>query len=119
MKEKLHSLLGGFGVILYYGLTLLIAVLPLVMIDVPFWADFLILIVVNVFPPLSLPLWIWGLIAAIKGSQDIFAIIYYILFAIFVLYCLINLLLSLLTVRAEKKSIFERTGFDRWLISRK
>lgn len=78
MKEKLQSLLGGFGVILYYGLMLLIAVLPLVMIDVPFWADFLILIVVNAFPPLSLALWIWGLVKAIQGPQDIWAIIYYI-----------------------------------------
>jgi len=78
MKEKLQSLLGGFGMVLYYGLMLLIAILPLVMIDVPFWADAIILIAVNVFPPLSLPLWIWGLVKAIQGPQDAWAIIYYV-----------------------------------------
>lgn len=78
MKEKLQSVLGTFGIIIYWILRIFISILPLVMISTPFLVDFLILIVVNVFPPLSLPLWIWGLVKAIQGPQDIWAIIYYV-----------------------------------------
>lgn len=78
MKEKLQSALGSFGGILYWILIILIGVLPLVMIGTPFWLDFIILAVCAFIPYLSLPLWIWGLVEAIKGPQDIFAIIYYI-----------------------------------------
>lgn len=48
------------------------------MIDTPLWASFLIFLVCSVIPYLSFPLWIWGLIEAIKGPQDVWAVIYYI-----------------------------------------
>ena len=82
MKEKLTNMLGGFGVVLYYILSTAVAVLPFVMIDAPFWLTFIFFVVEQFLPFSSIVFWIWGLVRAITGIQDIWAIAYYILFAI-------------------------------------
>ena len=78
--KKFFALFGGFGVILYYIVTLVIAVLPFVMIDVSFWLTFLFIGINLIFPPATIVFWIWGLVCAINGVQDVFAIIYYVVF---------------------------------------
>ena len=78
MKEKLLNSLGAFGVILYYAIMIIVPVLPFVFIDVNFFVS-TILIAIQLFLPFTAPIfWIWGLISAINGVQDVFAVIYYI-----------------------------------------
>ena len=67
--KKFFESLGGFGVVLYYILSLVIAVLPFVMIDVSFWLDLLLIGINMIFPLASIVFWIWGLILAIKAAK--------------------------------------------------
>jgi hypothetical protein len=94
IKEKLFNVLGTFGIVLFYIVRCIIAVLPFVMIDGNFFVT-LLLIAISMFIPLTSPIfWIWGLVCAIQGFQDFWAILYYITFALMWLPFFINLLFS-------------------------
>lgn len=99
MKEKLMNALGSVGVILWYLLSLLIAVMPLVMIDASFVLNLLLLAIALFIPATSGIFWIWGLVCAIRGPQDIIAVIYYVLFAIMFLPYFISSVLNLFNKR--------------------
>lgn len=99
MKEKLMNALGSVGVILWYLLSLLIAVMPLVMIDASLGLNLLLLAIALFIPATSGIFWIWGLVCAIRGPQDIIAIIYYVLFAIMFLPYFISSVLNLFNKR--------------------
>ena len=100
MKEKLMTALGAVGIGLWYLISLLIAVIPLVMINAPFLLNLLLLATALFIPATSGIFWIWGLVCAIRGPQDIIAIIYYVLFAIMFLPYFIN---SVLTIFNKRK----------------
>ena len=88
IKEFLLTSLGTFGLLLFYVIGILLTVFPLIMFDMSWWLYMILalivqLVVVNI--PFGLEvLWTVGLIGAISGKQDIFAVIYYILFALIV-----------------------------------
>jgi hypothetical protein len=82
LKEKFQATLGAVGGVLFYFISLTIYILPLVMIGASFWWDLLFFGILYFFPPSSIVFWIWGLICAINGPQDAWAIIYYILFVV-------------------------------------
>lgn len=82
VKEKLINALGVFGVILYYLFAAFIYVIPFVMIGISFWWGLLFFFILEIFPVASIVFWVWGLVCAINGVQDAWAIIYYILFAV-------------------------------------
>lgn len=86
MKEKLVAWLGGFGLIIFYILELLISLYPIVMVvnsfDLPSWTNFVFIAITYFMPSTTTIFWIAGLVGAIIGPQDILAIIYYILFGI-------------------------------------
>lgn len=95
IKDFLLTSLGTFGLLLFYAIGLLLAVYPLLMFKMSWWLYIILaliiqLIVVNI--PFGLEvLWIIGLIGAISGKQDIFAVIYYILFVLLVVPTIIRL----------------------------
>ena len=91
--------LGSVGVIFWYLLSLLIAVMPLVMIGASFWLNLLLLAVILFVPATSGIFWVWGLVCAIRGPQDAIAIIYYVLFVIMFLPYFINSVLNLFNKR--------------------
>ena len=95
MKEKLIFKFGKFGLVIFYLLLLSIYLMPFVMIDLSIWIEALLLIVYRFFPITELFFWIWGLICTIMGQQDIFAIIYYILFTVLALPHVVLTFLSL------------------------
>ena len=99
LKDKLINTLGSTGIILWYLICLLIAVMPLVMIDASFLLNLLLLAIMLFVPATSAFFWIWGLICAICGPQDAIAIIYYVLFVIMFLPVFINLVLNLFSKR--------------------
>ena len=96
IKEKMIGTLGAFGFILYYIISILVCILPFVMIDLNFILTFVLIVINYLFPLSSIIFWIWGLVGAINGPQDIFAIIYYICFAILWLPFFISILTSLI-----------------------
>ena len=95
IKDFLLTSLGTFGILLFYVISLLITVYPLLMFKMSWWLYMILaliiqLVVVNI--PFGLEvLWIIGLIGAISGKQDIFAVIYYILFVLLVVPTIIRL----------------------------
>ena len=91
--------LGAVGIGLWYLVSLLVAVIPLVMIDAPFLLNLLLLAIVLFIPASSGVFWVWGLICAIRGPQDIIAIVYYVLFAIMFLPFFISTVLNLFRKR--------------------
>ena len=99
MKEKLMNALGGIGFGLWYLVSLLVAVIPLVMIDAPFLLNLLLLAIALFVPATSGIFWIWGLVCAILGPQDVIAIIYYVLFAIMFLPFFISTVLNIFNKR--------------------
>lgn len=99
MKDKLMNTLGAIGVGLWYLVSLLIAVMPLVMIGAPFLLKLLLIAIVQFIPATSGIFWVWGLICAIRGPQDIIAIIYYVLFAIIFLPFFISTVLDFFNKR--------------------
>jgi hypothetical protein len=96
IKDFLTSSLGVFGILIFYILSILVTVYPLIMFEMPWWLYMVLalivqLVIVNI--PFGLEiLWIVGLVGAISGKQDIFAVIYYVLFALIVGSTIINLL---------------------------
>ena len=99
MKDKLIGALGSVGLILWHLLSLIIAVMPLVMIGASFWLNLLLLAVIQFIPATSGLFWVWGLVCAIRGPQDIIAIIYYVLFVIMFLPFFISSVLSIFRKR--------------------
>ena len=99
MKEKLMNALGTAGIILWYLVSLLIAIIPFVMIGASFLLNLLFFGIVQFFPASSVVFWIWGLVCAIKGPQDAWAIIYYVLFVIMFLPFFVSTILSLFNKR--------------------
>jgi hypothetical protein len=82
LKEKLQTTLGTIGGIFFYLISLTVYILPLVMIGASFWWDLLFFAILYFFPVSSIVFWIWGLVCAITGPQDAWAIIYYVLFVV-------------------------------------
>lgn len=95
MKEWFNEKLGGFGMVGYFIVMLLIAALPISMLGLPFWVDFIIVLVVQFLPLLEIPLWIAGFIGALCGPQDVLAYIYYVIFGILAIIFIIQSISSL------------------------
>lgn len=100
MKNKLLNSLGSFGVILWYLLSILIAVIPIVMIGKSFLVNLLLFSIIQFIPATSGLFWIWGLVCAIRGPQDIIAIIYYVLFVVMFLPYFVSFVLSFFQKRS-------------------
>ena len=107
MKEKLTNLFGSLGLILYFGHSILVGVLPFVMIDTSFWMTCLFFLIEQIFPLATVFFWIWGLVCTIQGIQDIWAIIYYISFGVlflpFFLSCFLDIL-GRISIRLNQSS---------------
>lgn len=99
LKEKLQTTLGAIGGILFYLISFTIYILPLVMIDASFWLDLLFFGILYFFPVSSIVFWIWGLVCAITGPQDAWAIIYYVLFVVMWVPFFISTIAELLSPR--------------------
>ena len=96
MKEKLLNSLGIFGVIIWWLISGFIAFLPLAMIGGSFWLNLLLFNIIFFIPSSSVVFWIWGLVCAINGSQDAWAIVYYVLFAVLFLPYFLSTFISML-----------------------
>ena len=97
IKDVLVNAFGGFGAILYFVFQSIVCVLPFVMIGGNFFVS-LALIGINYVIPFASPIfWIWGLVCAIKGVQDFWAILYYIVFVVAWLPFYVSLIIALVS----------------------
>ena len=103
MKEKLLSALGTFGGILWYILQLVLFVLPLVMIHQGFLLRAVFFFCMVFIPGAPAVFWIWGLVCAIGGPQDVFAIIYYVATAVIFLPYLVSFVCDAITFFVNKR----------------
>lgn len=96
MKEKLSTTLGCLGAIIWFFVTGLVAYLPFAMINASFWLNLLLFTIAFFYRPSMVIFWIWGLVCAIQGTQDVWSIIYYILFAVLFLPYYISVVIELI-----------------------
>ena len=102
IKDKLINALGSVGLILWYLLSLLIAVMPFVMIHASLFINLLLIAVALFIPATSGIFWIWGLVCAIRGSQDALTVIYYVLFVVMFLPYFVNSVRKMLRCLSTK-----------------
>ena len=95
LKEAIIEKLGCLGMVLYYAASLIVSILPFVMIGGGFFFSALLIAINYFFSPASAIFWIWGLVCAINGVQDFWAVLYYIAFVVIWIPFYISVLTSL------------------------
>lgn len=104
IKEKLLGALGTFGAILWYVFELFLFVLPLVMIHQGLLLRSIFFFCMVFIPGAPAVFWIWGLVCAIGGPQDVFAIIYYVATAVIFLPYIVSFVCDAITFFANRKA---------------
>ena len=116
LKDKLTSVFGTFGFILYYAVNIIFSFAPLFVLPFPIFVVFLLFLAMNILPyigtVINVVLWLWALIVTINAPQDVFSVIYYVLFAancVRIMLCFLPLF-SKKIVSTQKKisSIFQK-----------
>lgn len=105
IKEKLEGAIGGAGTILFYIISILMSVSPLVLIDLPFWIDVLLLALLSA-PFIGDIAYIFICIkafpVAISDPADFISILFFISFAINISCKVLPLIIALVSAAAEK-----------------
>jgi len=109
-KERMQSLGCGFSSVLMLILGYACIIMPLSILEAPWWIFVLLILLITVVKDLAglvtLILMPWGLVAAINGPQNTLATVYYIFFGIWCLSCIpyiIYSIISFLNSRKEKQ----------------
>lgn len=103
MKQKLSGIFGTFGGILWFFLTIAFAIMPLVALDLPWWAFALITfayyLLSDIFPIISttayIVLWVIGAVDALKMPVCFWSVAYLICFVIYIVYVVLTIVFSL------------------------
>lgn len=86
MKDRLENALGTVGLVIWYIIAAIVTVAPFLVLDLPAWAEFLLILAILMLPVIggvvAVAVWIWALIVAVQGPQDAVAIIFYVALAI-------------------------------------
>ena len=80
--KKGSSVVGIVLGILLFLIRINISVFPFVMIDAGFILTFVLILLSSFIPLTTVVFWIWGLVSAINGVQDGWAIAYYVIFCV-------------------------------------
>lgn len=78
MKDKLVSVLGGAGAIVFYLLNIIFAVIPAVVLDFPIWVCFIVFFLLLSVPfadILYFGVEIWAFVAALKNPSSFISIL--------------------------------------------
>lgn len=93
--NKLKSLLGGFGVIIYYLISFAVAVLPVAAIGFNWWLSIIIFFIISIIPFTNIIFWIWSIVVVFNGTHhlnDFGYILFWIVFVVFVIKTIIDLI---------------------------
>jgi hypothetical protein len=103
LKEKLIGSLGVFGYIIWYIIAFVFAFAPLWVLNLPWWADMLIVAVIMFLPIIgalcNIGIWIWSFFVAIITPINAFVVIYFIVLTIYVIIYIIPILISIFSRR--------------------
>ena len=93
IKEKMLGALGGAGMVLWYFISVILVLAPLLVLGLPWWAYTLVFIAINI--PLigsfaMFGTWVWSLIFVINNPVNLVILIIYIVTA--ALYVFVDLI---------------------------
>lgn len=84
------------SLVLYSVARIVVPILPFIMIGGNFFIMMLLIAIGFIFPITTPVFWIWGLVCAIRGVQDIWAIIFYVAFVLLFVPFIFNVIRELL-----------------------
>ncbi len=100
MKEKLQTALGTVGIVIYFIVSWLICFYPLLFCNFPWWGDTLYIAAIVFLGGsplsgiLSTIIYIIALINVLNGPINTWSIIFLILFAVNIIYFIVNIVIS-------------------------
>ena len=86
LKEWLLSALGGAGFVVYIIIICVMNVLPMVILDFPWWAIVLVCAALSFFEWAQFPylgVWIWAFVVALKQPIYWVTVLFFIAFAVY------------------------------------
>ena len=108
MKEKLAAKLGVLGYVIFYLIAAFFAYCPLIFLDFPFIVNAILIGVIMFLPIigtiLNLILWIWSFVVVLSAPIDIFSILYFIAFAVYIISEIITMAVSLVSTFLESNT---------------
>lgn len=107
LKEKLFQWIGPAAYIVWYIISFVFNFAPLFVMQWGILINVVLLILMTAVPFVNVfataAVWIWALVVTIKGPQDVYAIIYYVLFVIQMLWFMPALISTIATSVAGLK----------------
>lgn len=96
IKDFLLNSMGSFGFVIFFLISTLVCILPILMFELPFGLTIILALVVE-FVLINIPfvfeiLYVIGLFGAMARPQDFIAIVYYIVFAVVIGSFVVNLI---------------------------
>ena len=106
-KERMQSSGWGFLSVLMLILGYACIIMPLSILEAPWWVYVLLILLITIFKDLAglvtLILMPWGLVAAINGPQNTLTTVYYIFFGIWCLSCIPYIIFSIISFFNNRK----------------
>lgn len=105
MKEKLQIALGSFGMILYFVISWALCFFPLLFCNFPWWGDVIYIALICFLGGsplsglLSMIIYVIALINVLHSPIDVWSIIFFVLFAVNIIYFIVNIVMSRKTDR--------------------
>ncbi|MFR3180848.1 hypothetical protein [Dysosmobacter welbionis] len=104
-KGTLQGLFGGFGIVLYYLVSLIMCIMPLTALNFPVWSALLFIIITQVFPVIGgfawIVVWGWSFIVMLHAPFCAYTIAYFVCFLLYLLFFFIPFLLRLFSPSKE------------------
>lgn len=105
LKEKLMGFLGGFGMVIFYLFSAILAWYPLYMIGAPAWLCIVATIAVVIYPAIigfaNVVLVPWAVIVNIPKEQDFWTILLYILAVVWFVFSFLPTVIKLIKIFKE------------------
>ena len=89
MKDKLMTALGSVGIVLFYIIMLLFCVAPFMILDLPIWAEFILILIILSTSTLGgiicIGLYVWAAIVALTHPINLVSIIFFVIAVLYIL----------------------------------
>ena len=99
MKEKLLTILGGFGLVVWYIVSIIYSFAPLYFLGLPFWVDFILIVVMTSVPFIGeivrIGIFIWAFTIVIAQPIDVVSIIFFVCAALYLITTVIPMIMAL------------------------
>lgn len=107
MKEKLSSALGWFGYVLYIAILAVFVVVPVSTVGLPRWVSTALIFLCFFWPSLGSILifaaYIWGLVVTLGQPIDKWSIVFFVVFAVWVLIRVAPIVIASIASQHDKR----------------